>query len=102
MGAFVPFFWDANKWFGKVESEDDLRVLLTYYDIDTVCDAKLAMQSNIDDLPQTYHVGAPDVRSGRTRSFGLRREHRSSVRLEDWALARGMNLRKLAEKVPRA
>lgn len=93
--TFIPFFFDGNQWFGKVDSVERWRSLLeTYPDIDRVLDAKMAPMKEIVDLPAGYHFGVPDVQNGDTPSFGFRREHLpGTTRLEDWAKARGMDLR---------
>src|SRR5574341_497453 len=101
--TFIPFFFDGNRWFGTVDSAEKWFELLTAYpEVDHVLDAKMAPQSEIDELPKEYHLGAMGVRTGRTPSFGFRREHTGDVRLEDWAKTRGMNLRALAVERPRA
>jgi hypothetical protein len=103
MTQIAPFFFDGNQWFGTVDSPEQLYKLLAVYDLESVLDAKMAPQSKIDELPRNYHMGAMDVRSGDMPSFGFRREHiPGTVRLEDWAKNRGMNLRELAKARPEA
>ena len=101
---FVPFFFDGNQWFGVVDSDEKWFELLgAYPEVDTILDAKMAPQSELNELPENYHFGAPSVRTGRMPSFGFRREHTpGTVRLEDWAKTRGMNLPTLSDKKPRA
>lgn len=100
---WTAFFWDANQFFGKIDSVEKFQELLSYYDIERVCDAKMAPVMEIDELPPNYFFGTPGVTNGELRSFGYRREHiPGTVRLEDWAKTRGMDLRKLAERKPEA
>ena len=95
---FIPFYFDANQFFGTIDSTKEFHRLLGYYDLETVLDCKMAQVMEIDELPKNYHMGSMGVRSGDLRSFGLRREHiPGTVTLEDWAKNRGMDLRKLAE-----
>lgn len=103
---FVPFYFDGNKWFDVVDGPEKWWSLLQSYDgdIDLLLGrACMAPQSEVDALPEEYHVGqARDVRSGRLPSFGFRREHTSKVTLGEWASNRGMDLRALAKKRPRS
>ena len=97
------FFFDGNKWFGTVSTQGDWWQLLAHYpDVDAVLGAHMAMLSNIDELPEGYHMGSPGVRVGKIPSFGFRREHiaHKGVTLEQWAQARAMDLRKIAERKP--
>jgi hypothetical protein len=98
----VPFFFDGNAWSGIVQPVDDLYDLLSCYDIDAICRAKMATTVNISGLPESYHIGAMDVRSGQLTSFGFRREHQGPLTLETWATGRGMSVRKLAKRKARA
>jgi len=101
---WFSFYWDANQFFGEIDSADKFQELLRYYDVDQVCDAKMAPILEIDELPHDYFIGTKSrVVDGTLRSFGYRREHvPGTVRLEDWAKTRGMDLRKLAERKPEA
>lgn len=98
--GFIPFFWDANQFFGTIDSVEKFHELLLYYDIECVCDAKMAPVMEIGELPPNYFLGTQGkVVDGKLRSFGYRREHTpGTVRLEDWAKTRGMDLRKMADR----
>jgi len=110
--SFVPFYYDDNVWFGVVDSAETWRKLIaaqmqargeTYAEaVQGLLDAQIAPVLEIDELPRNYHMGAMGVRSGKLRSFGYRREHTAKPTLDEWAKARGMNLRKLAEERPQA
>lgn len=105
---FYPFFWDSNHWFGTIDSVEKFHemlshVLRTESDLDHVLSAKMAPVLEIDELPKEYFMGSGGVTSGDLRSFGYRREHiPGTVRLEDWAKTRGMDLRKLSETQAKA
>ncbi len=99
------FFFDGNRWTGKIDSRDKWWKLLAQYpDYDAVLKTRKAMVTDVSGLPNTYFMGAQSVRSGSVPSFGFRREHRKGigVTLEQWAQAHGINLRKLAERKPSA
>ena len=96
-----PFFWDANQWFGTVDSDEKLWELLGSYEIEDILGANMAPLSYIDTLPENYHMGAIEVRAGEMISFGFRREHTvKSVTLGEWAMHNGMDLRRLAAQKP--
>lgn len=119
MAKFVPFFWDCNRFFGLIDSADKWRELLSQYALkegddrkeyyqtvgemfslkearNLILSAKDAPQSAIDELPTHYHFSASQVRDGKLRSFGFRREHREGTEtLGEWAEQVGMDLRKL-------
>ena len=53
----------------------------------------------VDELPKDYFLGNMGVVAGDLRSFGFRREHiPGTVKLEDWAKVRGMDLRAMAKR----
>ena len=100
-----PFFFDGNRWFGVVKTQEDWWQLLgAYPDIESVLGANMAELSNINELPESYHMGAPGVRTGDTPSFGFRREHiaHKGVSLEQWTQARASDLRAIAARKPSA
>ncbi len=99
----IPFWFESNSWFAAVNTEELFFDLLSYHDLEEVLDAKMApMTEIIGELPENYYkMEAPEVRAGLLPSFGYRREHLpGTVRLEDWAKNRGMDLRELAKKRP--
>jgi hypothetical protein len=96
-------------WFGKIDSVERWLDMLTYvvgpgghFDVDKlerVLEAKMAPIMEIDELPNNYFIGNMDVNTGDLRSFGFRREHiPGTVKLEEWAKARGMDLRAMAKR----
>lgn len=99
-----PFFFDCNQWSGEVDTREKWWELLAADpDIESVLGARKATVTVISGLPKEYFLGAQGVRNGRLPSFGFRREHiGKGVTLEQWAQARGMNLRKLAKRKPSA
>ncbi len=100
-----PFYFDGNQWFGKVETREDWWELIAVYpDIEAVLKANKAMVTDTSGMPKEYFLGAQGVRDGSLPSFGFRREHivDKGVTLEQWAQARGINLRILAERKPSA
>lgn len=106
---FHPFFWDSNMWFGKIDSVQRWLDMLTHVvgtdveKLDRVLEAKMAPVMEIDELPNEYFLGNNDVNTGDLRSFGFRREHiPGTVKLEEWAKARGMDLRALAQRQAKA
>ena len=102
---FVPFFFDGNRWFGKVTCSEEWFSLLATYDLEQVLTSKMAPQLELDELPPEYHFGAMEVRKEflPMPSFGHRREHApGTVSLEEWAKNRGMNLRNLSKQKPEA
>jgi hypothetical protein len=105
---FHAFFWDSNKWFGKIDSPERWFNMLTHVlrdeaDLDRVLEAKMAPVAEISELPPEYFIGNMHVNDGELRSFGFRREHiPGTVKLEEWAKARGMDLRELSKQRPRA
>lgn len=98
---FVPFYFDSNSWFGPVDNAMKWVELVAAQGLDDVLNAKMAPVMEIDETPEKYHLGSMDVRSGKMRSFGFRREHQNgTVTLEQWSKNRGMDLRGLGESRP--
>ena len=99
--TFAPFFFDGNSWHGRVDGPEKLAELLRWYDVEDILRAKIAPVSEIAELPADYHLGAMGVRTGAMPSFGWRSEHTGTVTLVEWARNRGIDLRAMAEKIPR-
>lgn len=106
--SFPVFYFDANSWFGLVDSVDRWQELVSAYGetperLDRLLEAKMAPQSEINELPEAYFAGDPEVVTGQVPSFGFRREHiGGTIKLGEWAKSRACDLRKLAMSRPMA
>ncbi len=92
---FPAFYFDGNKWFGGVDSEEAWCELVSAYegDVQRVLGARNALHADLAALPENYHLDAPAVREGDLETFGFRREHKDgAVTLDEWARARGVDL----------
>ncbi len=97
--SFTPFYFDGNQWFGVVDTPAAWQSLAATYLLDRLLSATKAPQSEMAHLPERYFAGAPGVLRGSLPSFGFRREHQAgTLTLGEWARARGMDLRALADQ----
>ena len=92
--TFPPFYFDGNRWSGKVDSDARWCELALAYegDVPRVLRARNAPRAELAALPANYHLDAPAVRDGDLESFGFRREHVGGVTLAAWSRARGLDL----------
>mgnify|MGYP000423240811 CR=1 FL=1 len=91
---FPTFYFDGNRWFGVVDSDERWCELVAAYDgaVQRLLGATNAPRSEVAELPAGHHLDAPEVRQSETESFGFRCEHVGAVTLGAWARTRGYDL----------
>lgn len=103
---WTPFFFDANPAFGRVLDGSDWRDVVERLAVgwddswSRTLDRALNEARMAVDIPEEYIVGPNPTVPTDIPSFGFRREHTGVVILNEWALAHGMDLRKVAGRAP--
>ena len=103
---WVPFFFDGNAAFGKIDTIERWHWLIDGYVqavpggkdrareavVEQLLQATMAPVAEVEQLPQSYFVPTD------LPSFGWRREHTSALTLGVWAQTVGMDLRAAANE----